>query len=402
MNVDERLEVLGRGAAEIISREELKTKLESGRPLRVKLGVDPTASDITLGWAVVLRKLRDFQKLGHEACLIIGDFTAMIGDPSGKSKTRPQLARHEVQEKVRSIEPQLYKILDPEKTTVYYNADWLGKMNFADVIKLGSKMTVSRILERDDFQKRLSADQPVGLHEILYPLCQGMDSVEIKSDVELGGTDQKFNNLVGRDLQRSDGQEPQVVLLMPLLVGLDGVEKMSQSLGNYIAITEEPFTMYGKVMSIPDEILVNYFTLATDVPMDEVHRIEADLANGDQHPMEVKKLLAREIVTLYHSTDAAQDAEEKWLSQYSKHEVPVDIPEVEIPEDALRDGHAQMPAVIGGLGLTQSNGEARRLMQQGGVKLNGDKLTDPLQAFTPAELSGKVLKVGKHHYVKFR
>lgn len=402
LTLNEQLDFLSRGTAEIISQEELKAKLAKGSPLRVKLGVDPTCPDITLGWAVVLRKLRDFQKLGHQACLIIGDFTAMIGDPSGKSKTRPQLTREEVHERVKNIEPQLFKILDPERTTVYYNADWLGKMQFSDVIRLTSRITVSRILERDDFQNRLNADQPVGLHEILYPLCQGQDSVEIRSDIELGGTDQKFNNLVGRDLQRADGQEAQVVLLMPLLVGLDGVEKMSQSLGNYIGITEEPFQMYGKVMSIPDSLLVNYYTLATDVPLEEVRALEAGLAEGSAHPMEAKKRLGREIVALYHSAAAAHEAQERWLSQYSKHEAPTEMPEMEIPVEAMREGQVFLPAMIAHLGLAASNGEARRLMTQGGVKLDGDKLDDPTAEFAPEELRGKVLKVGKHQYVRLR
>ncbi|MEP0765683.1 MAG: tyrosine--tRNA ligase [Fimbriimonadia bacterium] len=406
VTVDEQLEVLRRGAEEIISEEELRAKLErsiaTGKPLRAKLGVDPTAPAVTLGWAVVLRKLRQFQDLGHEACLIVGDFTAMIGDPSGKSKTRKQLSREEVQQHVRAVEPQLYKILDPERTRIYYNADWLGKMDFADVIRLASKTTVARILERDDFTNRLREEKPIGLHEILYPLCQGQDSVQIESDVELGGTDQKFNNLVGRNLQREIGQEPQVVLLMPLLVGLDGVEKMSQSLGNYIGITEEPFQMYGKVMSIPDHLIENYFTLATDVPLDEVERLVRGIEQGTEHPMEVKKRLAREITTIYHSQAEALAAEEQWLTQYSKREGPTEVPEADIPAAAIRDGRVSLAALIAGLGLASSNGEARRLIQQGGVQLDGERISDPMATLLPVDLSGKVLKVGKHHYRRMR
>jgi tyrosyl-tRNA synthetase len=404
VTIDEQLEFLSRGAAEIISVEELRAKLEksakTGKPLRVKLGVDPTAAHITLGWAVVLRKLRDFQKLGHQACLIVGDFTAMIGDPSGKGKTRRQLSREEVVQHVRAIEPQLYQILDPERTSLYYNFDWLGGMSFTDVILLASKTTVARILERDDFTKRLKEEKPVGLHEILYPLCQGKDSVQIEADIELGGTDQKFNNLVGRDLQRETGQEAQVVLLMPLLIGTDGTEKMSQSLGNYIAITEEPFQMYGKVMSIPDDLIVNYFTLATDVPLSDVQAIEKSLADGSAHPMELKKRLGREIVAIYHSADAAVEAEERWLAQYSKREAPTDAPSAAIPESVIKDGRVSVAALIAALGMAKSNGDARRLMTQGGVELDGERLSDPMLQLTPSELSGKLLKVGKHQYRK--
>ncbi len=392
MTVDEQYDWVSRGALEIISPGELRAKLKKGKTLRIKLGVDPTVPHVTLGWAVVLRKLRHFQQAGHHACLIVGDFTAMIGDPSGKSKTRPMLTREEVQGHVRAIEPQLYKILDPEMTTLYYNADWLGKMDFADVIRLTSKMTVARILERDDFANRLAANQPIGMHEIMYPLCQGQDSVEIEADVELGGSDQKFNNLVGRDLQRAIGQEPQVVLLMPLLVGLDGVDKMSQSLGNYVSITEEPFQMYGKVMSVPDHLLENYYTLCTDVSLAEVSK----LIGG--HPMEAKKRLAREIVTIYHSSADAGAAEERWLSQYSKKEQPDEIVEATIPDILVKDGKVLLAALIAGIGLASSNGEARRLMRQGGVKLDANKVDDPMLALTPEELSGKVLKVGKHQY----
>jgi tyrosyl-tRNA synthetase len=406
LTIDQQLEFLSRGAEETISKEELRAKLEkserTGRPLRIKLGVDPTVPAVTLGWAVVLRKLRDFQSLGHQACMIIGDFTAMIGDPSGTSKTRPQLTGDEVVGHVRGVEKELYKILDPDRTTIYYNADWLGKMDFADVIRLASKATVARILERDDFQTRLRNEQPVGLHEILYPLCQAQDSVEIHADVELGGMDQKFNNLVGRDLQREVGQEPQVVLLMPLLIGLDGKEKMSQSLGNYVGITEEPFQMYGKVMSIPDSLIVNYYTLATDVPMAEVASIERSLADGSAHPMELKKRLAREIVTLYNSESDAARAEERWLSQYSKRETPDEVPEAGIPDSAVREGRVSVAALIVGLGLAKSNAEARRLLSQGGVQLDGEKLTDPMLSLPPQELQGKLLKVGKHHFRRIK
>jgi tyrosyl-tRNA synthetase len=279
MTLDEQIALLRRGTTEIISEADLRKKLALGRPLRVKLGLDPTAKDVTLGWAVVLRKIRDFQRLGHTGCIIVGDFTAQIGDPSGKSKTRKQLTREEVMANVEAVKEQLFKILIPERTEVTYNADWLGAMQFADVIRLCSRMTVARILERDDFANRLADNRPVAMHEILYPLCQGLDSVEIQADIELGGNDQKFNNLVGRTLMEQYGQEPQVVMLCPLLVGTDGKEKMSQSLGNYISIVDPPNEMFGKVMSIPDAIMANYFELATDVPLAEVRTMIAQ-----EHP----------------------------------------------------------------------------------------------------------------------
>ena len=304
---EDALAQLERGADTIIPRPELLEKLrkseKSGVPLRIKLGLDPTAPDIHLGFAVVLRKLRQFQDLGHHAHLIIGDFTAQIGDPSGKSKTRPQLTRAQVEENAATYQQQLSEILDAEKTTIHFNGDWLGQMKFDDVIRLTAKYTVAQMLEREDFASRLADGKPVGMHEILYPLCQGQDSVEIKADVELGGTDQRFNNLVGRDLQKASGQEAQVVLLMPILVGLDGAQKMSKSLGNYVGINEAPNEMFGKLMSIPDEAMRQYYTLCTSVALDEIDAILAG------HPMDAKKRLGREIVAIYHGADAAAAAQ---------------------------------------------------------------------------------------------
>jgi len=398
MTIDEQLSLLRRGTTEIISEDDLAKKLKLGRPLRVKLGVDPTAADVTLGWAVVLRKLRDFQKLGHIACLIIGDFTAQIGDPSGKSKTRPQLTREEVLANVKAISKQFYKILDPKRTEITYNRDWLGKMNFEDVIRLGSHYTVARILERDDFTKRLQEHRPIAMHEILYPLCQGYDSVEIKADIELGGNDQKFNNLVGRTLMEHYHLEPQVVMLCPLLVGTDGVEKMSQSLGNYISIVDEPNDMFGKVMSIPDGIMENYFELATDVPMDEVKA----LVNSDTNPRDIKRRLAREIVTLYHDAEKAQEADDYFIRTFSQRQQPVEAEEVAIPKEATEDGQVLMPALLTHLGLTPSNSEARRLMQAGAVTIEGEKYTDPKQKVPLDQLANKVLKVGKHQFRKLK
>ncbi|GIV02733.1 MAG: tyrosine--tRNA ligase [Fimbriimonadales bacterium] len=400
MSPEEQLKVLSRGCAEIISEEDLLAKLKKGKPLRVKLGVDPTAASVTLGWAVVLRKLRDFQRLGHTAVLIIGDFTAMIGDPSGKSKTRPQLTREEVQRNVDAVSKQFYKILDPERTEVRFNADWLDAMRFSDVIRLAARTTVARILERDDFQNRLREDRPIGLHEILYPLCQGYDSVAVESDVELGGTDQKFNNLVGRDLQRDYGQEPQVVMLMPLLVGTDGVEKMSQSLGNYIGITEPPNDMFGKTMSIPDDLIVNWFTLCTDVPEAEIAEIERGMKEGKMNPRDAKLRLAKEIVREYHGEEAAQEAEHFFLNTFSKRELPEEVEECAIPADVVRDDGVLMAALIHQIGLAASVSEARRLMQSGAVSLDGEKVTDPRTPLPLDSVAGKVLRVGRHRFRK--
>lgn len=399
--IEQQLAILKRGAEEIITEQELLEKLARGKPLRVKLGIDPTAPDVHLGWAVVLRKLRQFQDFGHIACLIVGDFTAMIGDPTGKSKTRRQLPREEVMAYVEKLKPQLFRLLDPERTELYYNADWLGKMSFAEVIQLASKYTVARILERDDFATRLATGQPLGMHEILYPLCQGYDSVAIEADVELGGSDQRFNNLVGRDLQREFGQEPQVVFLMPLLIGLDGKEKMSQSLGNYIGISEPPDQMFGKVMSLPDELMTHYFVLCTDVPLDEVQSLERDWREGQVNPRDVKRRLAREIVALYHGQEAAARADEQFMRIFSQRELPTEAPEAAIPMHLLRaDGTILLAALIAAIGLAPSNSEARRLIQGGGVELDGQRIHDPNARFTPDQLAGRLLRVGKHRFAR--
>ena len=394
MNLDAQIALLRRGTTEIISEADLRRKLELGRPLRVKLGVDPTAAHVTLGWAVVLRKLRDFQRLGHTACLVIVDFTAMIGDPSGKSKTRKQLSREEVQANVDAVKGQLFKILDPEKTEISFNRDWLGKMAFEDVIRLCSRTTVARIMERDDFTKRWESHQPIALHEILYPLCQGLDSVELRADVELGGNDQKFNNLVGRDLQERYEQAPQVVLLCPLLVGTDGKEKMSQSLGNYVSIIDTPNDMFGKTMSIPDTLIRNWFELCTDVPMDEV---DALLADG-QNPRNAKIRLAKEIVALYHPAGAAEEAERYFIETFSQRKEPVEAEEVAIPGDLEQEGLIPLANLIGALGLAASNGKARDLIKQGGVSLDGTKVDDPFAKLARTDLAGRVLRVGKHQF----
>ncbi|MDX2066313.1 MAG: tyrosine--tRNA ligase [Fimbriimonadaceae bacterium] len=392
MTVDEQLAILRRGTSAIVSEDDLRKKLSLGRPLRVKLGLDPTAKDITLGWAVVLRKIRDFQRLGHTGCIIVGNFTAQIGDPTGKSKTRRQLTRDEVMEYVASIQEKLFKILIPERTQLFYNEDWLGKMTFADVIRLTSKYTVARILERDDFTKRLANQQPVSMHEILYPLCQGMDSVEIDADIELGGNDQLFNNLVGRNLMESYGLAPQVVMTCPLLVGTDGKEKMSQSLGNYVSITDAPNDIFGKTMSIPDDLIANWFELCTDVPTAESSALLAD----GQNPRNAKMRLAREIVSLYHGDAAGLDAENYFVDTFVKRQQPVEAEPAEIPADAVADGFVSIPALVVGLGLAKSNGAAKDLVKAGAVALDGERVTElrvPL-----ADVSDRVLKVGKHAF----
>ncbi|MBS1706837.1 MAG: tyrosine--tRNA ligase [Armatimonadetes bacterium] len=398
MTIDNQLAALRRGAAEIISEEDLRKKLQEGRPLRIKLGVDPTIAHVTLGWAVVLRKLRDFQKFGHTACLVIGDFTAQIGDPSGKSKTRPQLTREQVQENVAAVSKQVYKILDPELTEISYNRDWLGAMSFEDVIRLASRYTVARILERDDFTKRLKEERPIAMHEILYPLCQGFDSVELRADVELGGNDQKFNNLVGRTLMSQYGQDPQVVLLMPLLVGTDGKEKMSQSLGNYISVVDTPRDMYGKTMSIPDHLLENWFVLCTDVPLEEIKELVGASQAGTLNPRDAKRRLAKEIVTLYHSAQAAEEEDNYFIETFSKRNQPVEAEEASIPEDMVSEGQVALHVLIGRLGLAKSNGDAKKLIEAGAVSLDGEKATGLMVPV--ADLKGKVLKVGKHQFRK--
>lgn len=388
--IETALQRLSRGCDDIISRPELRAKLiqsqRENKPLRVKLGLDPTAPDIHIGFAVVLKKLRAFQDLGHEAHLIIGDFTAQIGDPTGKSKTRPQLTRAQVEENAKTYQAQLFRILDPLKTVIRFNGDWLGKMTFAQVIELAAKYTVAQTLEREDFRKRLEENKPLGLHEILYPLCQGEDSVQIGSDVELGGTDQRFNNLVGRELQRINGQEPQVVMLVPLLVGTDGVQKMSKSLGNYIGINEAPSEIFGKVMSIPDGAMESYFTLCTEVPLEEVK----ELLVG--HPMEAKKRLGCDIVAQYHGAEAAASARESWEKQFSERQVPDDMPEVPLPAGAM----PVVDVLRGAFDI--SGGEARRMVGQNAVSIDGEKVSDVMATIEVRD--GLVVKMGKRRWAR--
>lgn len=395
--LNEQMDLIRRGASEIIPEEELEKKLARSlhekKPLRIKLGCDPSRPDLHLGHAVVLRKLAQFQTLGHQAILIIGDFTGMIGDPSGRNSTRPALSLAETRENGQSYFEQASKILDPVATKIVYNSEWLSTMSFEDVIKLASKYTVARMLERDDFTKRYRNGEPISLHEILYPLAQAMDSVAIASDVELGGTDQKFNLLVGRDIQREFGVEPQVILTMPLLVGTDGVDKMSKSYGNYIGISDTPKDMYGRALSIPDTLLENYFTLCTDIPNTELTKISASITDGSANPRDLKRYLARTIVSLYHNAEAAVAAEDEFDRIFIKKEIPDDIPELGIEESEL-----PISDLIIRAGFAPSKSEARRLIQQGGVSLAGEKISEP-NATVPMT-DGAVLKVGKRKFLK--
>ncbi len=404
MTVDEQFAAIKRGTLEIVPEEGLKAKLrksqETGKPLRIKLGLDPTAPDIHIGNAVVLRKMRQFQDFGHEVIIIIGDFTASIGDPSGRSVTRPQLSEDEIKANAKTYYDQYCIILDPARTRVVFNSEWLGRLTFVDALKIAGKLTVARVLERDDFANRLADGKPIGLHEMLYPMCQAYDSVVLESDVEVGGLDQKFNILLGRDLQTQYGQEEQVGLFMPILVGLDGVQKMSKSLGNYVGVTEPPREMFGKLMSIPDCLMCEYFGLCTDVPMSEIESIEPGLVSGKLHPMEVKKRLAREIVTLYHSAQAAADAQAEFERVFSQREVPEEMPEVALAPADLTDGSIWIAKLLVKACLAPSTSEARRLVQQGAVTIDGVRLSDPAASVKPSD--GQVLRAGKLRFARIK
>lgn len=400
LSIDQQIEMISRGTFDIVPKDELKTKLEKsakeGRPLQIKLGLDPTAPDIHLGFAVVLRKLRLFQDLGHVVVIIIGDYTALIGDPSGRATTRPMLSAEEIAANGKTYVEQLAKVLDREKTVVRFNSEWLGKLSFADLVHLTSKMTLAQVMQREDFSNRYEQGLPISLHELLYPLAQAYDSVAIKADVEMGGQDQTFNNLAGRTLQKELGQEPQAVLLMPLLVGLDGVKKMSKSLGNYVGISEPPAEMFGKLMSVGDELMPTYYELCTDVPMDEVEV----LTDGSRtHPREAKKRLAREIIALYHSAEAAQAADDEFERVHREHQIPEDMPEIAVPSDICdAAGHARVTALLIAIKLAASSSEAKRLIAQGGVSMDGEKINDPAQ--TILVQTGQVIKVGRNRFAR--
>jgi tyrosyl-tRNA synthetase len=389
LSPEEQLGIIKRGVVEIIEEEELLKKLKEGRSLRIKAGFDPTAPDLHLGHTVLLQKLRQFQQLGHEVYFVIGDFTAMIGDPTGRSETRPPLSREEVLENAKTYEHQVFKILDPEKTNIVFNSTWLSGLGTDGIIKLSGKYTVARMLERDDFSKRFKEGIPIYIHEFIYPLLQGYDSVLLKADVELGGTDQKFNLLVGRDLQRAFGQEPQVCITLPLLVGLDGVRKMSKSYQNYIAIQEEPESMFGKIMSISDDLMWDYYTLLTDYTEEEIENFKKNL-----HPMEAKKKLAHFIVERFHGKEQADKALEFFVKTFSEREFPEDAPIIEVPHGLKRRAYE----LLFELGIESSKNSARRVVEGGGLRINGAKVEDPNQEI---EIKGELrLQVGKKRFYR--
>jgi tyrosyl-tRNA synthetase len=399
-SVQEQMAVIRRGAVEILVESELEERLRqsitSGVPLKIKAGFDPTAPDLHLGHTVLIQKLKQFQDLGHEVYFLIGDFTAMIGDPTGKNETRKSLSREEVLLNAETYKTQAFKILDPQKTKVVFNSAWMGRMSAADLVGLAARYTVARMLERDDFHKRFTGHQPIAIHEFLYPLVQGYDSVALEADVELGGTDQKFNLLVGRELQKQEGQKPQCVLTMPLLEGLDGVNKMSKSLGNYIGITETPKEIYGKVMSISDELMVRYYELLSDADLDTLRKIRDGVAGEPDgaHPMESKKALARELVARFHDQTGALQAEGEFIQQFKQKEIPEDIPLVNLRFDEP----VWICRLLTEAGLVSSNGEARRLIKQGAVRLGGEKVADADQEISP--LGEVVLQAGKRRFAR--
>jgi tyrosyl-tRNA synthetase len=384
---EEQLELLKRGAAQILSEAELLTKLRLGRPLNIKLGIDPTAPDIHLGFTVCLQKLRQFQDLGHQAILIIGDFTAMIGDPSGRSKSRPQLSQDVIMQNAQRIQSQAFKILDPNRTRIVFNGEWFEMMNFEQIIRLNSRVTLQQMLHREDFRARIERGDSIRLHEIQYPIIQGWDSVMVKADVEIGGTDQLFNILVGRDLQREEGQPEQVVFLMPLLEGLDGVQKMSKSLGNYVGVTEPPAEMFGKLMSISDPLMARYYLLLLGQEL------------PDSHPMEAKKNLARQLVARYHGDAAADAALADFNTRFSKRDLDqADLPEVSIDTLGTDLISAVVAAYAQAFQITKSRGDARRLIEQGSIHLHSQKITDPKAA--PTFRNGEVLRLDKTRAVR--
>ena len=401
LSSEEQLHIIQSGVAGLTPLEAMKKKLDRGTPLNIKLGVDPTSPDLHIGHAVPLRKLRQFQDLGHEVTLIIGDGTAMIGDPSGRDTTRPQLSAEQIDANARTYMDQAMKVLDPEKTKVVHNRDWIFDLDLAELLGLLSNFTVARILERDDFSNRYHNQQPIAMHEFIYPIMQAYDSVVIKADVELGGNDQLFNLLAGRELMEKRGMEPQVCLTLPLLEGLDGVRKMSKSYGNYVGLTDEPADMFGKIMSIPDELMPKYYRLATALPVAEVDEIEAGLAAGKLDPNQSKRRLAREIIKIYHDEQAAADAEEQFDRVFKAHGVPEDIEVFDIAlEDDPEKGGVYLPKLLADLKLVASGGEGRRMIDQGGVKVNGEVVATGAYHMLASELTGATLQVGKRKWAR--
>ena len=401
MTIDEQIAFIKKGAVDVIREEDLKNKLErsakTGKPLRVKYGADPTAPDIHLGHSVVIRKLKAFQDLGHTVIFLIGDFTGMIGDPSGKSATRPMLSPEEIAANAETYKTQIFKLLDPEKTEIRFNSEWMNRFGAADFIKLAAKTTVKQILERDDFQKRLADEKPIALHELLYPLVQGYDSVPLAADVELGGTDQKFNMLVGRNLQREYAQEPQIVLTMPLLKGLDGVKKMSKSLANYIGINDAASEMFGKVMSISDELMWEYYELLTDVTVDEINALRFRCESGAENPRDIKVNLAKLIINDFHSAEAAFAAEDEFNRRFVKKEMPDEIEEKSLPA-----GTFKLADLLVQTNLAASKGEAKRLVEQGGVKIGGEKVSDAKADVSIISGEDFVFQVGKLKFLRVK
>lgn len=397
MSLEKQLDIIKRGAMEIVPMDELVKKLEksikNNKPLKVKLGLDPSAPDIHLGHTVVLQKLKQFQDLGHEVILIIGDFTGRIGDPTGKSTTRKQLTEAEINSNAETYKKQIFRILDPDKTKVVYNSHWLANFKFEDVIRLAAKTTVARILERDDFKKRYEDNQPIGIHEFFYPLMQGYDSVELEADIELGGTDQKFNLLMGRNLQKEYGQEGQIALMMPILEGLDGVMKMSKSLNNYIGVEDSSKEMFGKVMSIKDELIIRYFKLITQLSNEEINIMEQEMKEG-KNPRDFKVKLAKTIITQYYDAEEAKRAEEEFINIFSKNQIPEDIIEKELIVE--NDGEYWVPKLLQILGLVNSTSDGKRMLDQGGVKVDGNKISD-MNIKVENEM---VIQVGKRKFAK--
>lgn len=400
MNIEKTLKIMLKGCENHTEKNEIIEKLKKvekeGRPLRIKLGLDPSAPDIHLGHAVVLRKIKQLQDLGHEAIIVIGDFTGMIGDPTGKSKTRKQLSKDEVEKNAKTYQEQIFKVIDSKKTTVKYNSEWLDKMNFRDVINLASKCTVARMLERDDFKNRYENQQPISVHEFFYPLMQAYDSVAIKADLELGGTDQTFNVLMGRNIQKDYKQEPQITLFMPLLEGIDGIEKMSKSLGNYIGINEEAKTMYEKIMKIPDNLIIKYYELCTDVYPEQIDIIKQRLKSGE-NPRDIKMELAKEITGLYHSREETEKAEETFKIAFQKKIAPDDIPTLKVNTKQQNVGLAIVDALMLA-GKYKSKSEIKRLMSQGAIKINGEKVTE-ISLITEIK-SDTIVQVGKGTFYK--
>jgi len=393
-NISTQLEIIRQGAVEVIGEEELFKKLKRGKALTIKAGFDPTAPDIHIGHTVLIHKMRQFQELGHNVVFLIGDFTATIGDPTGKSETRPPLSQVEIEKNSKTYQKQIFKILDPKKTKVVYNSQWMGKLSSADMIKLASSYTVARMMERDDFEKRYRERKPIAIHEFLYPLIQGYDSVVLQADVELGGTDQKFNLLVGRELQRDAGQEPQSIITMPLLEGTDGVQKMSKSLGNYIGLEDSPKDMVGKIMSISDELMIRYYELLAGLSPDEFVSLKADIKSGEKHPRQAKMDLGKRLVAMYYDEKSADEAEESFNSQFRKKEVPDEMETITCKWENETELLASLIAKNGG---AKSSSQVRRLIKQGGLSLNGEKISDEKLAIPPGEY---VVKLGKKRYIR--